>query len=131
MFTLEFTTKSGTKSGISLEFTTEKKYHKIDHYSLFFMGRKRKYPTVCNCCQPTELKDSYSAAYHKKVIMSKRSATEEAPSKKLSGLQQTGAAFVKECANGLLFDYFRNRPVIRWKNLILRNVLQFTRSSST
>ena len=79
------------------------------------MGRKRKYPTVCNCCQPpTELKDSDSAAYHKKVIMSKRSATEEAeasPPKKLSGLQQTVAAFVKECANGLLFDYFRNRPV--------------------
>ena len=45
--------------------------------------------------------------------MSKRSATEEAEAspKKLSGLQQTVAAFVKECANGLLFDYFRNRPV--------------------
>ena len=78
------------------------------------MGRKRKYPTVCNCCQPpTDLKDSDSAAYHKKIIMSKRSATEEAEAspKKLSGLQQTVAAFVKECANGLLFDYFRNRPV--------------------
>ena len=72
------------------------------------MGKK-KYPSVCNCCQPpTDLKDSNSAAYHKK-IMSKRLATEDsaAPTpKKMS----TVATFVEECGNGKLFEYFVNRP---------------------
>lgn len=76
------------------------------------MGKK-KYPSLCNCCQPpTELKDSNSAAYHKKS-MSKRSATEEAEAptpKKLSGLQLTVATFVEECGKGKLFEYFVNRP---------------------
>ena len=76
------------------------------------MGKK-KYPSVCNCCQPpTDLKDSDSAAYHRR-IMSKRSATEDsaAPTpKKMSALQLTVATFVEECGNGKLFEYFVNRP---------------------
>ena len=31
------------------------------------------------------------------------------PPKKLSGLQQTVVAFVEECGNGLLIDYFVNK----------------------
>jgi hypothetical protein len=76
------------------------------------MGRK-KYPSLCNCCQPpVVLKDSDSASYHKKT-MSKRSATEEAQGptpKKLSGLQLTVATFVEECEKGKLLEYFVNKP---------------------
>ena len=79
------------------------------------MGRK-KYPTVCDCCEPpVELQNKDSAANHK-TVMKKRAANDEAdaaapspPPKKLSGLQQTVVAFVEECGNGSLFNYFVNK----------------------